>query len=292
MVLLVVTSKIFAYDIATKERNTNEDFNTLSDAGNTDPLKASGQTEPPYYGSQIVRDAKLYAYSLATKSRVPAKDFPLASDNSGPKGIWSDGTTMWVADSWDDKLYAYSLATRARVPAQDFDTLSAAGNDNPRGIWSDGTTMWVAHSDNQRNDKLYAYSLATKAHLPARDFNLIIWNGQPQGIWSDGTTMWVADLNNYLYAYDARRSVNTNSLSSLLTGIAAIAAAPDFAVSLSVSNTNVFPSSTLTLTATVGNSGGSSASSTLRWYLSTNSTPDTNTATEIETSTLSSLGGR
>ena len=67
-----------------------------------------------------------------------------AAENESPTGIWSDETTMWVADSSDDKIYAYSMATKARVSSKDFDTLDAADNENPKGIWSDGTTMWVA----------------------------------------------------------------------------------------------------------------------------------------------------
>ena len=61
-----------------------------------------------------------------------------------PRGIWSDGTTMWVADEDDDKIFAYDLESKARVPGRDFETLGAAGNNDPRGIWSDGETMWVA----------------------------------------------------------------------------------------------------------------------------------------------------
>ena len=56
----------------------------------------------------------------------PAKDFDtlIAAGNSSSRGIWSDGTTMWVAD-WDDhKLYAYDLATKERDAAKDFDTLA------------------------------------------------------------------------------------------------------------------------------------------------------------------------
>ena len=83
---------------------------------------------------------------LAAQERTPAKDFDnlTAAGNDGPQGIWSDGTTMWVADFADEKLYAYTLTTKARDPGKDFDTLSPAGNDNPVGMWSDGTTMWVA----------------------------------------------------------------------------------------------------------------------------------------------------
>ena len=44
-------------------------------------------------------DRIIYAYNLATKARDSSKDFgTLDAENDHPKGIWSDGTTMWVVD--------------------------------------------------------------------------------------------------------------------------------------------------------------------------------------------------
>ena len=37
-----------------------------------------------------------------------------AAGNTFPSGLWSDGTTMWVADYYDEKIYAYNLSTKAR----------------------------------------------------------------------------------------------------------------------------------------------------------------------------------
>ena len=136
-------------------------------------------------------------------ARNEAQDFNgLAADHiRGEEGIWSDGVTMWVADTVSDQLFAYDLVSKDRVPARDFDTLSAAGNRAPEGIWSNGITMWVADD----SDKIFAYGLHTKARTPALDFNFLgsAGNHAPEGIWSDGTTMWVADdVDNRLYAYD------------------------------------------------------------------------------------------
>jgi len=66
-------------------------------------------------------------------TRNPAEDFNtlFGAGNSAPAGIWSDGTTMWVADWIDDKIYGYGMATKARIPTMDFDTLEAAGNTWP-----------------------------------------------------------------------------------------------------------------------------------------------------------------
>ena len=112
-------------------------------------------------------------------ARDPAEDFNTLALNNDPRGIWSDGTTMWVADGFDGKIYAYSLATKARDVGKDFDTLAAAGNGNPLGIWSDGTTMWVA---DWLDAKIYAYSMATKARDAGRDFDTLTaaGNGIPR----------------------------------------------------------------------------------------------------------------
>ncbi|MDE2997524.1 MAG: fibronectin type III domain-containing protein [Gemmatimonadota bacterium] len=132
-----------------------------------------------------------------------------AAGNNDPEGIWSDGTTMWVADKADQKLYAYDLASGARAADKDFDTLAAAGNRNPEGIWSDGATMWVA-DDPWFGEKVYAYDMSTGARNADKDINLLERNGNdnPEGIWSNDTTMWVADYTDArLYAYDMELEV-------------------------------------------------------------------------------------
>ncbi|MDE3258692.1 MAG: hypothetical protein OYM47_12725 [Gemmatimonadota bacterium] len=164
----------------------------------------------------------LYQWRLTTASgccdRDPTEDFNTleSARNTWSRGIWSDGTTVWVADDGDDKLYAYDMISTAREPAKDFDTLDAARNLSPGGIWSDGNTMWVA---DDWDHKLYAYDMISTAREPAKDFNTLMaaGNNDPAGIWSDGTTMWVSDeLDDKLYAYnlkttarDPRKDFNT-----------------------------------------------------------------------------------
>ena len=134
-----------------------------------------------------------------------------AAGNEDPYGLWSDGTTMWVADGADAKLYAYNLSTKARDSSKDFGTLDAAGNDLPVGIWSNGATMWVADVSDV---KLYAYNLSTKARDSSKDFTTLnaAGNNDPSVIWSDGTTMWVADSNDdKLYAYSTSTKARDSS---------------------------------------------------------------------------------
>ena len=223
--------KIYAYDLGTKARVPAREFETLQGAGNNIPtgIWSDGATmwvadyemvDVRYSSSSDITDG-IYAYNMpvgtaqvqpgnpvadpAAFDRDPSLEFGRSLFNAGnhePWGIWSDGTTMWVADATDDKLYAYDLFSKARVPGKDFDGLKAAGNEDPSGIWSDGTTMWVAdHED----DKIYAYNLAAKARDPSRDFDTLRAAGTrvPRGLWSDGRTMWVADGgDDKIYAYD------------------------------------------------------------------------------------------
>ena len=273
--------KIYAYDMTTKTRVPTRDFNTLDAAGNDSPtgLWSDGTTmwvaEDSDGGSN-----KIYAYDMTTKTRVPTRDFNTldAAENYRPRGIWSDGTTMWVADDYYDKIYAYDMTTNSRVPAKDFNTLRRARNIRPYGLWSDGATMWVA---DWIDEKLYAYNMTTKARDAAKDFNTLkaARMHSPTGLWSDGTTMWVADET------DGWASVSIYAFN-----IPSNDATPDLVVqSPSVSDSSPDAGATFTLSATVRNQGtGSSASTTLHYYRSSDATISTGD-TEMESHTVSGL---
>ena len=266
---------------------------------------------------------KIYAYNLTTQARDGAKEFNTlkAAGNVIPSGLWSDGTTMWVADFHEDKIYAYNLATKAYDETKDFNTLSAAKNNAPEGIWSDDTTMWVVDLDDV---KLYAYNLMTKARDTTKDFNTLsaAGNDRPIGLWSDGITMWVADDDDAkLYAYnlatkarDASKDLNTlkAARNNFPKGIwsdgttmwvtdfhdkklYAYRPAPDLVSSiLLVPLPSTFSSDmsiSLTLNATVTNGGikDASAATTLRYYSSTDPTIEPAADMEIHTEPVTTL---
>ena len=108
--------KIFAYNMDTKARDPGKDFDTLSQQATTSPY-ISGRTAPPCGLS--TEDGILYAYRMADKQYVPSRNFnTLASaGNTSPRGIWSDGSTMWVSDPADDKIYSYNMANSAPTAA-------------------------------------------------------------------------------------------------------------------------------------------------------------------------------
>ena len=129
----------------------------------------------------------------------PGKDFDLHADNTFPTGMWSDSTTMWVADQTADKIFAYHMSNMSRYPDNDFPL--HADNTDPFGIWSDGTTMWVV--DNV-DIKIYAYKMLDKSRDDTKDFDTLSIS-QPAGIWSDCTTMWVSERfvhNPKIFAYN------------------------------------------------------------------------------------------
>ena len=121
-VLDYADDRLYAYDLDTKERDSGRDFDTLAAAGNKEPrgIWSDGETMwvADYVDYVDYDDGKLYAYDMATKGRVSGRDFTTlaAAGNHIPGGLWSDGETMWVADSGDDKLYAYNMPAAATEP--------------------------------------------------------------------------------------------------------------------------------------------------------------------------------
>ena len=129
--------------------------------------------------------------------RLPGKDIDLSAADR-PRGLGSDGETVWAAD-WDTSgVVAYALADGARREARDF----GLGAFLVTALYTDGETLWAADYDGG----VYAYRLSDGARLPASDLDADAMaeagNGRPSGLWSDGTTMWVADQSDrHVYAY-------------------------------------------------------------------------------------------
>ena len=110
------------------------------------------------YNVQASPDASFTAEGTRSSTyvhRPDQKDFALSADNGSARGIWSDGSTMWVADDSDGKLYAYTLSTGTPDAANTFD-LDKANNDDPGGLYGSSSTLWVS---NTVTDKVYAYTI-------------------------------------------------------------------------------------------------------------------------------------
>ena len=142
--------------------------------------------------------------------------FDLHSSNSGPRGVWGDDDTFWVANDGSgdaNKLYAYNRSDGLRDTSADFDTLRNAMNGGPRGICSDGTTMFVA---DHQDGKVYAYKMSDTTRDSAKDVSLVSANGNPQGLSCDGSHLWVAedndDLTSKIFVYQRSDGSHASTL--------------------------------------------------------------------------------
>lgn len=193
--------KMYAYTLANGARAVDKDIILASD--NTSPYGVWSNGETLWVTDS--GDNKLYAYTLSDGTRNSDRDIELTYGrtfpfryNVEPRGLWSDGETIWVSDSFEKMGFAYSLSDGNRDPDKEI-YFSLAFNGSPRGMTSDRETIWVA---DELDDRLYAYDVATGDRIPDKAMVLDPDNTSPAGIWSDWTTMWVVDSEDRkVYAY-------------------------------------------------------------------------------------------
>ena len=111
------------------------------------------------------------------------------TNNGSAYGVWSDGTTIWVADFSDHKLYAYLLDGGTRQPDADIDL---SGNLQTNRNLVKRITMWVAIPS---TTTIFAYELDDGSRIASKDFATPMAAGlsNPTGLWSDRRTMWAAN---------------------------------------------------------------------------------------------------
>ncbi len=151
-----------------------------------------------------------YVPTLNFEGNEFAAPVSLAAGIESPRGLWGDGTTLWVLNQsygGNDKLYAYELATGTYDSSQDIDI----PNQQPilSGLVGDGTTLWIPHYVNWENEEqaeptaLHAYRMSNGSRDSAKDIGLAAENSHPNGLAAAaGGTLWVGDYQDLkLYAY-------------------------------------------------------------------------------------------
>ena len=178
---------------------------------------------PAYRTGYVVRarasnslgDSSWVSAVFYTSRLKPSHSILPAAENADPRGLWSDGETLWVADGGDAVLYRYSLADRTATPT----TFATPGSDGGnRGVWSDNETVWVASigsasltaglvsGDSSRctqGDRcVQAYDMASGYRRGQKDIPLN--RDDPVGLWSDSSIMWVTTESHPgdAYAFD------------------------------------------------------------------------------------------
>ncbi len=128
-----------------------------------------------------------------------------------PSGIWSDGTTMWIANDngahgLAKAIYAFNLSTGDSDNSKTIHLHSDNGHLN--GIASDGTTMYVSDYD---DDKIYAYTIATGARDTSKESGTI---PDINGMWvEDSTTIWLSnELHDLVRPYNLSDWTINNSI--------------------------------------------------------------------------------
>ena len=155
---------------------------------------------------------KLYAYNRSDRSRDSSSDFDTLNTpgNNNPRGICSDGTTMFVADGGDDEIYAYRMSDTTRDSGKDV-TLDSV-NNSPQGLSCDRTHLWVAEDNDDLTSKIFVYLRSDGSHVSTLDIGAstlspsstvgAINNNDQRGMWSNGTTLFVVDHgDSQVYGY-------------------------------------------------------------------------------------------
>ena len=104
--------------------------------------------------------SRMRSSSMTSSSGELIAEYSLDKLNKSPRGIWSDGVTIWVSDDGAKRLFAYEVDGEALTRNEDleftFRSLLKAGNGSPRGIWSDGDIIYVV---DEQDDKVYSYNM-------------------------------------------------------------------------------------------------------------------------------------
>ena len=104
-------NKLYAYTLNGGARNAGAEFDLHADNADAQGIWSDDTTIWVVDSA----DDKVYAYALSDGTRQDGTgsttdlEFALGGSNTDPRGLWSDGDTMYVVDSADDKIYDYIL---------------------------------------------------------------------------------------------------------------------------------------------------------------------------------------
>ena len=187
-------------DFTPPERVTGFDLHS----SNSNPRGVWGDDDKFWVANDGAADAnKLYAYNRSDGARDTTADFDTLRNamNGDPRGICSDGTTMFVADHNDNKVYAYKMSDTTRDSAKDVSLASA--NGNPQGLSCDRSHLWVTEDNDDLTSKIFVYQRSDGTHASTLDIGASILspsttvgpinNNDQRGMWSNGTTLFVVD---------------------------------------------------------------------------------------------------
>ena len=145
-------------------------------------------------------------YDQETQASITDRNFEITTPRfAAPKGIWSDGTTLYLlvinegSNNQRGKIYGYSLANGNRQSSKDINLANA--NRNPYGLTGRNGRLYVTDS---ADNKVYAYDIATRSRTSEHDINGIDrMNKLMTDLWLNDETVWVSYWrSDFIRAYD------------------------------------------------------------------------------------------
>ena len=269
--------RVYVYTMS-GQRDTGADFDLDNDSGFSEGITYANNR---FYVVDW-SDERVFVYTMSGQ-RDTGADFDLDSDNSYPEGITYANNRFYVVDDRNGKVFVYTMSGQ-RDTGADFDLDS--DNSYPEGITYANNRFYVV---DRTDDKVYVYMMSGQRDTGA-DFDLDSDNSYPSGITYANNRFYVVDWSDdkvYVYTMSGQ-SGSTGGGSG--GGGGGGSSSPDLIVeSPSVSDNTLTTGQSFTLRTTVRNQGtGSAASTTLRYYRSSNSTISTSD-TAIGTDSVSGL---
>ncbi len=229
---------IQASDPAAKFYVVNDSTSTLGGTNTTYKYQASGSPEAPYGLSlndlnprgvattaagttEWVVDANMNVYVYSSHGTLLGSwSAGGLSSSAQLTGITTDGTNIWLVDSYADKVYKYTAAaTRlsgSQTAASSFALVSGRnGDSNPQDLVTDGTSIWVVDGTAL---KVFKYTLAGSS---LGSWTLDPADTHPTGITIDPTNVsniWIVDNGtDKVYQYTAAASRTSGSQNAAAT---------------------------------------------------------------------------
>ena len=127
-----------------------------------------------------------------------------------PRGITTDGTYLYVADTWGNKIRKIEIMTGIVTTLAGSDSEGnadgigvAASFASPRGITTDGTHLYIADTGNHKIRKIEISTGVVTTLAGTGNYGIADGAGTaanfryPNGITIDGTNLYVADAENH-----------------------------------------------------------------------------------------------
>ncbi len=159
-----------------------------------------------------IADGRVTTLAGTPGERGAADGIGAAARFNNPEGIVTDGTSLFVADSFNHTIRKVDMVTGAVTTLAGTPGKSGAADGKggaarfcvPRGLATDGTNLFVADSMNHSLRRVViATGEVTTLAGSAREWGSVDGKGTaarffaPHGIAGDGTSLFVSDTNNH-----------------------------------------------------------------------------------------------